>query len=159
MPAGDPSARQHMARAVERQMRHWELARAQSPAPKPDEKSAAPFVTISRLVGAGGFEIATQLAERLEWPIFDREILQTMADDDRVRTRLYEQMDERDMSWLDGAVRWLIRGELNKDDYFRRLTETVLTIARQGPAVFLGRGVDLILQSRCRSASLHGRST
>ncbi len=149
MSTGDPSARQHLARAVERQMRHWELARAQRPAPASggDDDHAGPFVTISRLVGAGGFDIATQLAERLTWPIFDRQILQTMANDDLVRTRLYEQMDERDMSWLDSAVRWLIRGELNKDDYFRRLSETVLTIARQGSAIFVGRGADLILRS------------
>jgi len=134
-------------RLVEKQMRNWELARAQLTKPQPDvpPPSVADFVAISRSVASGGSQVATLLGERLRWPVFDREILQAMAGDDRVRARLYEHLDERDQSWLEQALRWVIGGELPKDDYLYRLTETVLALARQGHAVFLGRGADLIL--------------
>jgi cytidylate kinase len=35
--------------------------------------------------------------------------------------------------------------EFVKNDYFHKLTRTVLSLARQGHAIFLGRGIDLIL--------------
>ncbi len=147
MPTKPSGAKSDLAKVVERQMRNWELARAQDVQPQAEGPPAdvAEFVTISRSVASGGSEIANALGERLSWPVFDREILQAMAGDDRLRERLYEHMGERDVSWLDAAIRWLLRGELRKDDYFYRLTETVLALARHGHAVFLGRGADLIL--------------
>ena len=36
-------------------------------------------------------------------------------------------------------------GEYVRDDYFHRLTETLLSLARQGSCVFVGRGADLVL--------------
>jgi len=147
MPSKPSGAKTDLAKVVERQMRNWELARAQQVEPQAESSPAevAEFVTISRSVASGGSEVANALGERLNWPVFDREILQAMAGDDHLRERLYEHMDERDVSWLDAAIRWLLGGELRKDDYFYRLTETVLALARQGHAVFLGRGADLIL--------------
>jgi cytidylate kinase len=143
-----PRAKSDIGKLVEKQMRNWELARAQRVVPQPGA-AAMPavqdFVTISRSVASGGTELAAHLGARLGWPVFDREILQAMAGDDQVRARLYEQMDERDQSWLGGALQWVMQGELPKDDYFYRLTETVLALARQGPAIFLGRAADLIL--------------
>lgn len=137
-----------IAAAVERQMRNWELSRLQRlAAEKTPEKrdEVAEFVTISRRVGSTGGLISQMLGKRLGWPVFDREILQHMAGDDDVRTRLYEKMDERDTSWIESALRWLLQGEFRKEDYFVRLSETVLALARQGPAIFLGRGADLVL--------------
>jgi len=136
-----------ISRALERQMRNWELSRAQrlGPAPAGGGAEVADFIAISRTLASGGSQVAQRLGERLHWPVFDRELLQAMAGDDRVRARLYEQMDERDVSWLESTVRWLLRGEFRKDDYGHRLTETVLALARHQSAVFLGRGADLIL--------------
>jgi cytidylate kinase len=147
MPTTPTGGKSDIAKIVEKQMRNWELGHAQRVQPHADEAApdVAEFVTISRAIGSGGSQVAELLGERLGWPVFDREILQAMAGDDQVRTRLYEHMDERDHNWLDATVRWLIGGELRKDDYFYRLTETVLTLARKGPGVFLGRGGDLIL--------------
>jgi cytidylate kinase len=136
-----------LAKIVEKQMRNWEYARlhARQPAADAAEPAVAPFVTVSRAVGCGGSEVAHRLAERLRWPCFDKEILRHMAGDDQLRKRLYEQMDVHDTSWLESALRILLQGEYHKEDYFRRLSETVLALARQGPGVFIGRGVDFLL--------------
>jgi len=136
-----------VSRALERQMRNWELARAQrlGPAPGGAIAEVADFIAISRTLASGGSQVAQRLGERLHWPMYDRELLQEMAGDDRVRARLYEQMDERDVSWIEATMRWLLRGEFRKDDYAHRLTETVLALARHQKAVFLGRCADMIL--------------
>ncbi len=146
MRAGSSPNNPGIAKIVEKQMRNWELARGQQAAPTAVPAPAVrEFVAISRSVGSGGSDVATLLGERLRWPVFDREILHAMAGDDVVRARLYARLDERDQNWLEDTLRWLIEGELRRDDYFYRLTETILALARQGTAVFLGRSADLIL--------------
>lgn len=131
---------------VERQMRNWELARQQQRESGTTQvESVKPFVTISRSAGSGGEEVATLLAQECGWPLFDREILQFMAGDDTTRTRLYESLDERDLGFIQESVRVFFGGDLDRNDYFHRLTETVLTLARKGNAIFVGRGADLIL--------------
>jgi cytidylate kinase len=131
------------ARIFERQMRNWEIARAQQRAAQGQGVSC--FICISRAAGAGGTEIARRVGERLNWPVFDKQILAAMAQDDSVRTRLYGSMDERDIGWFEETFRALMDVDFHVNDYFHRLTETVLCLARQGPAVFVGRGANLIL--------------
>lgn len=135
-----------LSRAVEKQLRRWEIASGQHPAARAaDGGRVYDFVTLSNSVGAGGNEIADALAERLNWPVFDRELLQSMADNDDVRAHLYHSMDERDLGWFEETFRSLMQQEFRRNDYFHRLSETVLCLARRGPAIFLGRGVDMVL--------------
>lgn len=146
MPGRAPQSDRGLARICEQQMRNWELRKAQRPEHlRSLEKGVWAFVTISRMPGAGGFELATRLSETLGWPLFDKDILNRMAEDDRIRARLYESMDERDLGWLEQMLRLMMGSEFRRNDYLRQLTRTVLTIARQGNAVFLGRGVHMIL--------------
>lgn len=144
--SGDPG----LMKAVERQMRNWELAQRKpvSEGGSKTEKTdpgVFDFVTIANDVGGGGGDIGNLLGERLGWPVFDREILTAMAGNDEVRARVYHTMDERDLGWFEETMRTLVHGTAHKDDYFHRLTETLLVLARQSHAVFVGRASDLIL--------------
>lgn len=134
------------AKLAERQVRNWELGRAQQPgrAARPGA-TVFDFVTVANNVGGGGGELAAQLAKRLHWPVFDRDILTEMAGNDEIRSRLYKAMDERDLNWFESALRSFMQSDLKREDYFHRLTETILCLARKGPAVFVGRASDLIL--------------
>lgn len=130
---------------IERQVRNWELS--QSAHKKGQEKiqEVADFVTIGNSVGAGGLETANLLAERLDWPVFGRSILTQMAGDDKTLELLYRNLDERDETWLENAARSLLQRDARRNDYFPRLCRTILTLARKGPAIFIGRSADLIL--------------
>jgi hypothetical protein len=135
-----------VARLVEKQMRLQEWLRTRRPDPAATVAFGVhPFVALSRSVGCGGSHIAARLGERLRWPVFDRELLLFMAEDDDTRRQLYASLDERDIGWLEETARTIGQGDFVRHDYFRRLTETILTLARQGSAVFLGRGCNLIL--------------
>ena len=135
-----------IGRVVERQMRNWELARQQrGPIPVDGERQVAEFIAISRAVGLPGREIATLLNLKLGWPMFDREILQAMAGDDECRRPIYETMEERVLSWLESFLQGTRTSAEGREDYFHRLTETVLALARKGHTIILGRAADLIL--------------
>ncbi len=146
MHAGRSSRDPATAKLVERQMRNWELARAQRLGVQaPQRKDVEDFISLSRRTGAWGQEVAAMLGEKLGWPVFDKEILDVMAGDDDLRRQVYASMDERDLSWYEENLRALMQPEFVKNDYFNRLTETILSLARQGHGIFLGRGADLIL--------------
>jgi len=139
--AGNP----HLAKVFEKQMRNWEIARSQSHARGGPDEPLRDFITISNICGAGGQTLATALGERLGWPVFDRQLLTEMARNDESRTRLYRSMDERDLSWVENTCRAFMESSFNRNDYFHKLTETVLCVVRKSPAVLVGRSADLIL--------------
>ena len=134
----------NMGRFVEKQMRNWEIARCQHPQ-SARQAEVADFITIANIVGAGGNEVAAELGRTLGWPVYDRELLTRMAGNDEARASLYHSMDERDLGWLEATLRALIEQKFRKNDYFHLLVETVLCLARQGPAIFVGRSADLLL--------------
>ncbi|MBK9118075.1 MAG: cytidylate kinase-like family protein [Phycisphaerales bacterium] len=144
-PPGTPPD-MDVARLIERQLRNWELARALPPAPEPAHKvELHAFITISRMVGADGRRLANALSAELGWPVFDREILQAMSGDDAIRAQLFEHLDERDVGWVEDTLRWLVAEGASTAHYAHRLHETILALARKGPAIFVGRGAHLIL--------------
>jgi len=137
------------AKLLDRQMRSWEAARQlRQSVPEQERPEVEDFIYVSRQVGAGGREVAVELNRRLEWALFDQELLHAMAGDDDVRCQLYESMDERDLSWFEEALRAWTDPSFARNDYFHQLTRTVLTIARQGHAIFLGRGAGFLLPAQ-----------
>lgn len=145
MPIG-LSHHSETAKFVEKQMRNWELVRSQRPAgPAPPKSAVEDFVYLSAQAGAGVGEVADRLGQALGWPVFDKELLHAMAGDDAVRERLYKSMDERDVSWFEETLRSIFDQGFVKNDFFQRLSRTVLSIARQGHAVFVGRAAGFIL--------------
>jgi hypothetical protein len=146
MLPGSTGGSADLTRLVEEKLRNWKAStKTQPPRAGAPPREVHDFVTISRMVGTAGHAVATGLGERLGWPVFDREILHVMADDDRVREKLYEALDERDVGWIEDMLRWLVDEGFDKEHYFHRLSRAILALARQGPVIFLGRGADLIL--------------
>ncbi len=146
MPLGLSSHDRTVSQLVERQMRNWELARSQSYAElERPSAEVRPFIALSRMAGNDPATVAGPLGERLGWPVFDREILDQMAGDDALRRQVYGSLDQRDVGWWESAVRGLMEGDYVRNDYFHRLCQTLLSLARQGSCVFVGRGADLIL--------------
>ena len=58
------------------------------------------IVAIGRESGSGGLDIAHALAERLQFPLFDKSILQKAAEDKGVSAETLERYDERPYSPL-----------------------------------------------------------
>jgi len=139
-----------MEKIVQRQIERWSIeAKARQEALESQDEPAAPplpWVCVGRQFGSGGGSIARRLALRLNYRLFDRELIEAMAGESERRVASLELLDEKVRSAIGLYVDGLIRGgALLKSDYLRPLMEIVLAIGAHGAAVILGRGANLIL--------------
>ncbi|VFM98932.1 MAG: Cytidylate kinase [Candidatus Kentron sp. G] len=109
-------------------------------------------IALSAESGAGGKEVATILAKRLDVPLYDREIMDAIAHETHLNKHLLERLDER-VDGLKGA--WLysiLAGEnFSRDNYYRTLVHVLLDIAHcccHHGGVILGRGGSFILADK-----------
>lgn len=137
----------HAQHIIERQMRNWELARAQKLTSPIKKREIHPYVAVSRQAASGGRQIAQAVAEQLGWSCFDRELIDIMASDDDVRRRLYAIEDENERGLLEDIL-LSIGYEGQRNDYFRQLCEASIRVATRQPAVFVGRGIGFILPAK-----------
>lgn len=105
-----------------------------------------PVITISRQLGSGGTLIARRLAEQLGWGLWDKELVDAIAKDASVSRRIVESFDEKTVSEIDVLARTLTgEPEVGGFLYRRHLVRTLLSIARHGNAIILGRGANFLL--------------
>jgi cytidylate kinase len=116
---------------------------------KPGAKGHPPVVALSRDHGAGGEEIAQRLAQRLGVELYDRQILERVAEESHVGTQQMSQMDDK--AGIDSVTSW-VRGLFSSstaypESYRYHLVNVVLGICRSG-GIILGRGAHLILATK-----------
>lgn len=105
-----------------------------------------PYVALSRELGSEGEAVAHLLAEQLNWPLFDREIIEAIAEKTHVREELVAQFDEHVRSALDTYLQNLYTGRVfDASKYLYHLSQVLLGLVQFGQAVILGRGANLIL--------------
>jgi cytidylate kinase len=139
---------------VDRQINRWNLERVSFEKRRREEQlplaerpaAAKPVVTVSRQRGCRGKELARLLSQELQYGLFDRQIIDYIAQHGSVRREVVESLDERDRSelelWIEGLLSMRIT---DHDDYIGALGEVVETTALQGGVVILGRGANYLL--------------
>lgn len=111
------------------------------------------MVTISRLHGAGGDDVAASLGKLLGWQVFDREVVDYIAMTARVRERIVATFDERKKSEIETWMQTLLdHSALGVDKYFQHLVNVLVAIAEHGQAIIIGRGGNFVVQKNrsCR---------
>lgn len=109
---------------------------------------ARPVVTLSRDLGAGGGEVARRLGERLKVEVWDRRLLDAVAESTQVSAELLGELDERMRSRKDSWIYNLLSGQSAfLTTYRHHLVNVSLALAQTG-GVIVGRGVHLILANR-----------
>ena len=124
-------------------------------------------ITIGRQCGSGGHTIGRIVAERLEIPLYDKEIIQTVAK----RSGLAEETVEKEGEYSTTSLLYNVatRGisgydVANRDNMLLRdivnayQTEYIRELAEKGPCVIVGRSADYILRNRenCLNIFIHG---
>lgn len=154
-----------VSRISEKQMRLWNALHSERRLP---EKSRSPqkagryrFITLSRDEGSFGNEIAMELANSLGWHLFDKEIVNYIAENNHVREDIVRQLDERSQGIIQESIMRLLRGPgiapFGSDEYHNSLIKTLTTLATHGDAILVGRGANFAL--RGSEHGLHIRVT
>lgn len=138
-----------MENLIDRQVKKWEAARRKR---EEEEKVLArqvtpgPVVTVSRQRGSQGTHLAKKLAERLGYQLIHRQMIDYIVKESGARRKVIESLDEKVRSEIELWVEGLSRGSyLGESDYFYYLMQAILTIAKHGEAVIVGRGANYIL--------------
>ncbi len=132
-------------RLVERQMLLYHARlRAQREGPAERKSPRYRFLTISRDVGSMGDTIASELAAQLQWNVFDREIVDYIAQNSHVRLNMVQDLDETSRSLIHDTVDRLLRlalgGSFGKEEYREALLKTLAMLSAQGCAILVGHG-------------------
>ncbi len=108
------------------------------------------FITMARAVGSLGDEVAAELAARLHWHVFDREIVDAIAQNSHVRHDLVRELDERSQGLIhDTVARLLLMASgisFGNEDYHEGLLKALALLAARGNAIIVGRGSAYALQ-------------
>jgi len=107
------------------------------------------YITISRQTGSGGEEIARLLAEQMGWQLYDKEILDYMAENMKVHVKVLESVDEKTIGWIRDTIAPLFSTErtphVEQMTYYKHLCHVLHILAQHGQAILVGRAAGLIL--------------
>ncbi|MFA6448984.1 MAG: cytidylate kinase-like family protein [bacterium] len=120
-----------------------------------ESKTALPglVVTISREAGCNGNAVAEMLSAKLGLALYDRKIVELIAKDREVATRVVSTLDEKGhselMNWIGET---LMDSNLSSISYIKSLKRVLFTIVAHGNAVIVGRGGNLLVPPEKRIA-------
>lgn len=137
-------------RLIARQVSQWERIRALSTREESGQIDPwrKAFFVISRDYGSGGNEIARLIAERLHWPVYDRELVEQIASQAKVHQGIIESFDEKRRNEIHVWLQTMFdKQALSTDSYIRNLVSILLTLAEQGQVIIVGRGANFVLGS------------
>lgn len=115
------------------------------------------IITIGREFGSGGHEVGNKLAERLNIPLYDRNLVQMAANELGISNETAEAVDETILGkFLSayvvnmGAYTTFMNGEEVteplSDQVFRVQSEIIKKLADRGSCIIVGRCADYILE-------------
>lgn len=127
---------------------------------QPAETSGIRTVTISRLYGGGGGEVAARLARRLGWRLIDHEVVVRIAHTLGITQEEAEARDEQVESWLGRVLNSMalaypdtsghapLPAHAQTSRYKDALQSVILAAADRGDAVIVGRAGQVLLRER-----------
>jgi len=106
-----------------------------------------PFtITVSREVGALGTTVAEAVGHRLDWPTYDDDLIEKIADELGEPAFYVRDLDEKSISWLQEFIANLVnKYHFNPTAYFRALVGFVRGLGALGRCVIVGRGSSFLL--------------
>ena len=122
-------------------------------------------ITLARQLGSGGREIGKLLAERLEIPFYDKELLAEAARQSGLSQTAFEEADEKPTNsflYSLSVGSHMMAGAytdysqfLTNDQLFLKQAEAIRRIAGEGPCVIVGRCADYVLRENPRLISVY----
>ena len=105
-----------------------------------------PVITVSSEPGSGGTIVAQEVARRLGFDYFHKDIIEGIAKSAKIRTSVIETLEKERMSGIEDFISSLVKEQyIWPGIYMEHLLKIVSTIGKHGRAVIVGRGANFIL--------------
>ena len=110
------------------------------------DASLITVVTVSSEPGSGGQVIASGIAERMGYDLFQRDIIREIADRADIGVSVIESIEKERLSGIEDFIATLVsRRYLWPEIYLEQLMKVISVIGKHGMAVIAGRGANFIL--------------
>jgi cytidylate kinase len=128
---------------VSNQVKKWERMYAQADR---QAEPRLPTITVSMEPGSSGSILAQQIADRLEFDLYNRKIVEEIAKSAEIRETVIETLEKDRLSGIEDFIASLVKDYyIHPDIYLEHLFKVISTIAEHGRAVIVGRGANFIL--------------
>lgn len=114
------------------------------------------IITISRLYGSGGREIGKKLAEQLDIPFYDYELIERAANESGFAKETFENAESKATNSFLYSIAMGMNSYGNQELGYNTLSlddriylaqsEVIRSIAQEGPCVIVGRCADFVLK-------------
>jgi cytidylate kinase len=145
----------HLAKLLDRQAHLWQIRqRATEEGGEAARRELAhlkegPWVSVSRQLGSGGDDLARRIAERLDWQVYDKEILEEIATHTHAKGAVLSRLDEREVGWLEDSLKSVLhRATPGQGVFLQEMIKVIWTLGRKGRTVIVGRGANWVLDAR-----------
>ena len=135
------------SRRFEKVLARWRRSRAQSEEESHTDGPHGWTIAISREAGAGGLTTARVLAQKLDWPLYDRELMEEISKEARIHNELLARFDEKEPNWLTECLEGLSgeKRHMPGGALAIRLKRMLLALYGHGNCIVVGRGAAQIL--------------
>jgi len=135
---------------VQKQIEKWQKL---YPAEDKKKKVQIPAITLCMEPGSGGCFIAEQVARRLGFDFFHRDIIHKIAESARISTTVVESLEKERLSGVQDFISSLVKDQyIHPSIYLDHLMRVIGTIGKHGRAVVVGRGANFIIPVKDRFA-------
>ncbi len=115
------------------------------------KKTYVPLVTVSIDPGSGGSLVARQVADRLDFDFFNREIIKEIAESVQIKPDVIENIEKERLSGVEDLIASCLRDTyLWPGMYLEHLEKVLYALGEHGRTVVVGRGGNFILSSEKR---------
>jgi cytidylate kinase len=129
-----------LEKMIENQIRKWEIEQRRK-----YKNPIRPVITLSRLPGALGGDLARKVAADLKIDFYDQQIVEEISRNANVSRKIVESLDEQDRSVLDDWIRALGEDHMWSYEYLGQLTKVICAIGTHGYSIIIGRGASYVL--------------
>ena len=146
VPGTYAQRRPDVAQLAEEHIQSWVKTRLKTKPTTIELAQIQPVICISRKIGVGALEITDLLAEKINYCVADRVLLDYMARNKKISKQTIEFFDERYPGKM-SELASLLFGERSfiMSDYIQNFVSAAYAFADMGSVIFVGRGIHLFL--------------
>lgn len=118
-------------------------------------------ITINRMYGSNGRLLGKAIAEQLDIPFYDKELIRLASEKNNIPYRELEKVDEKKANQWHLPIKDAMQMEPQyhfqpmNDVLFNSQSQIIRELAEKGDCVIVGRCANYILKDKCRSVFIH----